>query len=110
MAVENENKTNTEGVGTSSVDTVETVDKKFHDNLISEKDAEIKKLKTDLSKEKEYSEGLEAQLSDYSKQLDSKAQVAGEFDHIPLVNVVDGVKKTRDEIVADKKLLKLFKK
>lgn len=107
MAAEQENKTNTEGVPTPSV---ETVEKSLYDELKASTDARISELEKDLKSEKEYSADLESQLSDYSKQLDSKAQVAGEFDYIPLMNIINEEKKTRDEIIADKKLLKLFKK
>lgn len=103
---------NTEGVDAPSVDTVkvETVEKKFHDEIVSSQQQEILNLQTDLEKEKKYSKSLEDQLSEYSDQLDSKKVATGEFDHIPLVNVIDGERKTRDEIIQDKELLKLFKK
>lgn len=106
MAAEQENKI-TEGASTPSV---EMVEKSLYDELKASTDERISELEKQLADEKVYSEGLETDLSNYTKQLDSKAQVAGEFDYIPLINIIDGKKRTRDEIVADKKLLKLFKK
>ena len=70
MAVENENKTNTEGVPTPSV---EMVEKSLYDELKASTDEKIAELEKKLADEKVYSEGLENDLSNYTKQLDSKA-------------------------------------
>lgn len=120
MGKSKENTKTTEGVETPSVDTVqvEMVEKSRLDLLAIENEnlragyvplhEEISDLKEKLAKEQEYSKHLE---ETYSEQIQNAATPPGEdYSYIPLVNIIDGKRVTREEVIADKKLLKLFKK
>lgn len=116
-----DNKKTTEGVETPSVNTiqVEMIERSMYDELAAKTAKEIEELQeviaeeikqkaeleVKLAEEKEYSKQLE---ETYSEQLQNTS--SGEHDHIPHVNYIDGEKYTREEVVQDKKLLKLFKK
>ncbi|MDK7376006.1 hypothetical protein QP519_10715 [Weeksella virosa] len=93
-----ENTKETEGVQSPSVDNNQAT-------LIDSLNKEIKDLKAALKKEQEYSKELE---ETYSDQIEENEK--SEFNYIPLVNFIDGERVTRDQVVADKNLLKLFKK
>jgi len=117
MGKSNQNTKATEGVETPSVDTVqvEMIEKSLYDDLLaaSEREAsalnqKIADLETKLSKEQEYSKHLE---DTYSEQIQNAATSPGEdYSYIPLINIIDGKRVTREDVIADKKLLKLFKK
>ncbi len=121
MGNDTKNKKATEGVETPSVDTVqvEMVEKSIYDQLAEKSAKEIEDLKTELAEEKKQKAELETKLAkeqEYSKTLEEtyseqlEVGTTGEFDHIPCVNIIDGERYTREEIVKDKKLLKHFKK
>ena len=105
--------------------TIEFISKENHDDIISglnvisdNKDGIIQELELELSKEVKENEFLETELREskklvetYEKDLEemSEKPEVDENSDIPEIGIYEGKKYTKQEIIGDKKLLKLFK-